>query len=114
VTTNPDYDTSIKMYEFQKMFGPELLMLRDSSSKAPGLMAMLKAFKVPVGVSDEEVEEIKKFFAKKQGFIERWLHRTTDAAEGYTNDHSRAMYLMAPDNNYVAFYSLDLAENELA
>lgn len=37
-----------------------------------------------------------------------------DAAEGYLNDHSRAIYLMAPDNKFLAFYPLDLDENELA
>jgi cytochrome oxidase Cu insertion factor (SCO1/SenC/PrrC family) len=98
VTTNPDYDTSAKMHEFGRVFGPDLLLLRGASKTAPGLMAMLKAFRVPVGVSDEEAEEIKKFFAKKQSFFERMTSRNTDAAEGYTNDHSRAMYLMAPDN----------------
>ena len=37
-----------------------------------------------------------------------------DAAEGFLNDHSRTMYLMAPDNKFLAFYPLDLSERELA
>ena len=36
-----------------------------------------------------------------------------DAAEGYLNDHSRAIYLMAPDGEFLAFYSLDIEDNEL-
>jgi len=44
-------------------------------------------------------------FGKQQSFDE--------AAEGYMNDHSRAIYLMAPDNKFLAFYSLDLSETEL-
>ena len=37
-----------------------------------------------------------------------------EAAEGFLNDHSRAIYLMAPDNKFLSFYSLDLSEGELA
>ena len=30
------------------------------------------------------------------------------------NDHSRVFYLMGPDNKFLAFYLIDIDENELA
>lgn len=30
------------------------------------------------------------------------------------NDHSRVFYLMSPENRFLAFYHLDMEENELA
>lgn len=43
------------------------------------------------------------------------FRRTKDNSDdGFLNDHSKCMYLMAPDNQFLAFYSLDLTENELA
>lgn len=30
------------------------------------------------------------------------------------NDHSKVFYLMAPDNKFLAFYNIDVDENELA
>jgi cytochrome oxidase Cu insertion factor (SCO1/SenC/PrrC family) len=76
---------------------------------------MLKMYKVPVGLTDKEAEEIKNYFltASKPGLFKRWFGRKQDAADGFLNDHSRAMYLMAPDNKFVAFYTLNLSEDEL-
>ena len=37
----------------------------------------------------------------------------SDAASGILNDHSRAIYLMAPDNKFINFYRLDLSPKEL-
>lgn len=37
-----------------------------------------------------------------------------EAAEGVLNDHSKAIFLMAPDNKFLNFYRLDLAPKELA
>lgn len=37
-----------------------------------------------------------------------------EAADGLLNDHSKAIFLMAPDNKFLAFYKLDLGERELA
>jgi cytochrome oxidase Cu insertion factor (SCO1/SenC/PrrC family) len=90
-------------------------MLRDESATSTGLKSMLKMYKVPVGLTDKEAEEIKSYFmtASKPGLFKRWFGRKQDAADGYLNDHSRAMYLMAPDNKFVAFYTLNLSEDEL-
>ena len=38
----------------------------------------------------------------------------SDAASGLLNDHSKAIYLMAPDNKFLNFYRLDLSAKELA
>lgn len=78
---------------------------------------MLKNYKVPAGLTEKEAEEVKDYFlnfsGKKNGLFKKWFSRKNDAAEGYLNDHSRAIYLMAPDNKFVAFYTLDLSEDEL-
>jgi cytochrome oxidase Cu insertion factor (SCO1/SenC/PrrC family) len=85
---------------------------------------MFRAFKVPVGVNEEEAAKLKYYFAEQKiKEKKRWFHSLAfwrkeknldDAADGYLNDHSRALYLMAPDNKFLAFYSLDLDEKELA
>jgi len=82
---------------------------------------MLKAYKVPVGVNNDEAEKIKYYFAeqKVKEKKSRWAFwkkskNLDDAANGFSNDHSRAVYLMGPDNKFLAFYSLDLSEQELA
>lgn len=67
---------------------------------------------------------MKEYFAEqKKKEKKRWFSslafwrkdQNYDAsADGYLNDHSRAIYLMAPDNKFLAFYPLDLSEHELA
>ena len=54
------------------MFGPGLIVLRDESSKSAGHQEMMKMFKVPVGVSVVEEEEIKEMFAQKK---KSWFSR---------------------------------------
>ena len=84
---------------------------------------MLRKFRVPVGLNEEENKQIKDFFSQKSSRKKRLLNKVfgrfsksdsmDDAAEGYLNDHSRAIYLMAPDGMFLAFYSLDIEDNEL-
>ena len=53
VTVNPNYDTPKRLVDFRnKMFGEELLCLRDENNESDGLRHILKQFKVPVGVND--------------------------------------------------------------
>ena len=82
---------------------------------------MLRQYKVPVGLNESERETIKEYFDKKnaqKGFIRRIFSRRKrsefDELEGMMNDHSRVFYLMAPDNKFLAFYPIDIDENELA
>lgn len=82
---------------------------------------MLKVFKVPVGLNEDERESIKDYFSQKkakEGRLERfkfWKPKENfDPLEGMMNDHSRVFYLMGADNRFLAFYSLDIDENELA
>ena len=108
------------------MFGEELLCLRDENNESDGLRHILKQFKVPVGVNDSEMSEIKEVFkSRKQasqstmwGYLKSFIieekDETEKAADGMLNDHSRVIYLMAPDNKFLAFYNLNLTEKELA
>lgn len=76
------------------------------------MQEMLRKFKVPAGLNDEEVEQAKEFFAKEKTLLERaqfWKKEPVDIL----NDHSRVMYLMSSDNKFLAFYQLDIAESEL-
>ena len=123
VATNPEYDSSDKLYKWGNMFGPPYPhLLRAKSATDPNFLNMLSQFKVPVGVNPEEVASTRQFFQdENKGFLSyfswMWKPRTKsldDAAEGYLNDHSRVIYLIAPDNKFLAFYSLDLSEKELA
>ena len=122
MSSNPESDTVDKLTKFAKLFGPpSLLFLREDSNKNPNLMKMMTAFKVPVGVNETEAAKMKYYFAEqkvkeKTSRLAFWKKSKSldDAADGYLNDHSRAIYLMAPDNKFLAFYSLDLSEHELA
>ena len=121
VTVNPEYDTPQKLQEFSSMFDKDLVALRETSNQSLNLLDMLKVFKVPVGLNEDERESIKDYFSQKkakEGRLERfkfWKPKETfDPLEGMMNDHSRVFYLMGADNRFLAFYSLDIDENELA
>lgn len=100
------------------MFDERLLIARADSNTSQPLLQMLKKFRVPVGLSDQESKEFESYFEtqrkQKSGFFKRWFSREQDASLGYLNDHSKCMYLMTPDNNFITFYSLEMSEQELA
>lgn len=82
---------------------------------------MLRVFKVPVGLNEEERDAIKKYFdtkKEKESRFEKfkfWKSKPDfDPLEGMMNDHSRVFYLMGADNRFLAFYPLDIDESELA
>ena len=123
VAVNPEYDTPEKLYKFGNSFGPPYPhLLRAKSATDPDFQRMLSQFKVPVGVNPDEVAKTREFFQQEsKGLMSYiswiWTPRQKsldEAAEGYLNDHSRVIYLIAPDNKFLAFYSLDLGERELA
>ncbi len=102
------------------MFDENLIGIRAESSKSETLLDMLRKFKVPVGLNEQEREAIKAYFTQKdekKGFFRRKFGKkqsSFDAAEGMMNDHSRVFYLMSPENRFLGFYNLDLEEHELA
>lgn len=121
VTVNPEMDTPSKLKEFTEMFDSELIGLRDVSNSSENLLNMLRIFKVPVGLNEDERQLIKQYFDKKksnEGRFEKlkfWKKNSGfDPLEGMMNDHSRVFYLMGADNRFLAFYPLDIDENELA
>lgn len=123
VTVNPEIDTSPKLKEYCEMFHEKLIPLREESNHAPNLLHMLRIFKVPVGLNEEEREKIKDYFDKKKNGekegrfskLKFWKRKQAfDPNEGMMNDHSRVFYLMSPDNRFLAFYQLDLDPIELA
>ena len=75
MTVNPESDTAPKLAEYCNMFDRDLLGLRENSNTAPNLQNMLRVFKVPVGLNEEERQAIKRYFSKKkegEGRFERF------------------------------------------
>ena len=66
-------------------------MLRSDSNLAPHFLAMLKGFKVPVGLNEEETKQFEEYFSKNKS----WFR---SKQEDIYNDHSKVIYLMSPDN----------------
>jgi protein SCO1 len=64
VSVKPEQDTGIKLKEFGELFDPEgkLILLREEDSKSKNLVEMLRKFKVPVGLSEEEKRNYEEFF----------------------------------------------------
>lgn len=118
VTTNPEYDTPQRLVKYrEQMFDDKLLIARADTNTQSSFLQMLKKFRVPVGLNEQETKEFEEYFddkrKKKKSFSGRLFSKTQDPG-AYLNDHSKVMYLMAPDNNFLAFYNLDLSEVELA
>lgn len=65
VTVNPDIDIPVVLKEYCKVFDDNLLGLRAETSLSPNLQSMLRLFKVPAGLTDEERAVIKKYFMEK-------------------------------------------------
>jgi len=121
VSVNPEVDTPQRLHEFCQLFDSNLVGLREESSQAANLQEMLRKYKVPAGLTEYERETVKQYFdekIKKTGRLEKlkfWKKKNEfDPLEGMMNDHSKVFYLMAPDNKFLAFYKLDIDENELA
>ena len=82
---------------------------------------MLRLFKVPVGLNEDERQIIIDFFddkevERKKKWFSSWRGKKFkgfDPNEGMLNDHSRVFYLMGPTNRFIAFYKLDLNERDL-
>jgi cytochrome oxidase Cu insertion factor (SCO1/SenC/PrrC family) len=120
VTVNPEMDTPDKLREFCSMFDDNLVPLRETSNSSENLQHMLKVFKVPVGLNEDERQAIRDYFdnkKQKDGMFERlkfWKSKSKfDPLEGMMNDHSRVFYLMGADNRFLAFYSLEIDEKDL-
>lgn len=62
VTVNPEYDNPKRLKDFVDMFDENLIGIRAESSKSEALLDMLRKFKVPVGLNDDEKETIKEYF----------------------------------------------------
>lgn len=68
-------------------------------------------------MNEEEKEIFREYFDKANGLKKKrfWNRKKKfNPIDGILNDHSRVFYLMAPDNKFLAFYSLEIDENELA
>ena len=99
------------------------MIVRSDSSNDKGFLEMLKNFKVPVGINDEEKAKIQAFFAQRDAknnsnifkrIYSKLAFWSEDKMFNSMGDHSSAIYLMAPDNKFLAFYPLDFTEDELA
>lgn len=56
VTTQPDTDTPKYLKNFNDLFNsPDLIVLTADSNSDPNLIKMMRSFKVPIGLSPEEI-----------------------------------------------------------
>ena len=65
------------------------------------MLDILREFKVPVGLSDQEKAKFSKYYEtedKKRWFA--WLRkgRRSEDDDSLLNDHSKCVYLMGPEN----------------
>ena len=100
------------------MFDPlaGLIPLRDKSNNDPNLLQVMRNYRVPVGLTEEEQEKAMQFFNKKKEQV-KWyqFNRKKEKLDlHYDNKNSRVIYLMGPDNSFLQFYNLDIDTNELA
>lgn len=67
VTVQPDYDKPNILREYCDMFDPKvkMIVLREQSNTAENLVKMMRNYRVPVGMSPEEIEKATEFFEKK-------------------------------------------------
>lgn len=70
---------------------------------------MLRLFKVPAGLSDEENEHFKEYYSQNKP----WFFSKKED-DSILNDHSKVMYLMSPENQFMSFFRPDLTAEELA
>ena len=115
VTVKPEYDTPKKLQQFGDLFDPmaKLILLREDSNQSKNLVSMLRKFKVPVGLTPEEVEKLNEYFASGQIDKRKWyqkLYKKKDqGVDIYTDhEHSRVIYLMDPDNSFLQMFPLDM------
>jgi cytochrome oxidase Cu insertion factor (SCO1/SenC/PrrC family) len=122
VGVDPKKDSAASLKKFRDtLYGEELLILTDSDNQSADMQSMLKKFRVPVGLTDEEEAKAREFFKKQGddagllGKLAFWRQDNSldSAADGYLNDHSRAIYLMAADNKFLTFFPLSITEDEL-
>ena len=80
VSVNPTYDTPERLTKYRDdLFGPELIVLRETSEDAPNFKNILRQFKVPVGLNEAEKAQINKLFmteAEKQKEAS-WYYKLT-------------------------------------
>ena len=65
---------------------------------------MMRAYKVPVGLSPEEQERANEYFDRKQNENKKWYqkfkkNKKLDLLSD--NNHSKVIYLMGPDNQFL-------------
>ena len=87
------------------MFDPlaGLIPLRDKSNKAPNLLKVMRNYRVPVGLTEEEQEKVVQFFNKKKEQA-KWYEFAKKKPKmdlHYDNKNSRVIYLMGPDNSFL-------------
>jgi cytochrome oxidase Cu insertion factor (SCO1/SenC/PrrC family) len=116
VATNPKYDTREALLKWRNnLYTDDLIVLRSDLKDPSKMQTILKEFKVPAGLTPEEVEKTKELFAKQKTWkqkVKGWFSRDT-SFDGILNDHSQVMYLMSDDNKFLAFYQLDIEDREL-
>ena len=58
MSVKPDSDQPHHLIDFKNMFDPRagLIVLRAESNKSENLIQMMRKYKVPVGMTDDEME----------------------------------------------------------
>jgi len=93
-----------------------LISLREKSNKSPDLISMLRSYKVPIQMSDDEVDKVNQYFDQIYQKDKKWYQfwkKKKNYKQSYDNKHSRVMYLMGTDNKFLQFYDVDIELDEL-
>jgi cytochrome oxidase Cu insertion factor (SCO1/SenC/PrrC family) len=90
ITVDPKRDTPQKLKPYLASFGPNFVGLTGS---------------------DAEIAEAAQRY---RVYYQAHIDGRTDAAEGYSVDHTGNIYLMGPDGKFVSYYSPGIVPDELA
>ena len=70
----------------------------------------MRNYRVPVGMSEEEQAKAQEYFDKNKKVVKKWYQfwkKSNKMHEMYSsNDHSKVIYLMSPENNFITFYDI--------
>ncbi|MBC6497219.1 MAG: SCO family protein [Alphaproteobacteria bacterium GM7ARS4] len=103
ITVDPQRDTPSRLKEYRKAFAPDILMLTGSHEE---LDHVYEIFKVYVDNPADNTKETQHHHHQKQESHTHDSH-AHHAMQGYGVNHSSFIYLQAPDNRLITYFSHD-------
>jgi hypothetical protein len=87
-------------------------MLREKDNRAPNLLDMMRKFKVPVGLTEEEKEVYREYYEKgikdDRTWYQKLFRKRPDVFTMFDeNEHSPVIFLMDPDNSLLQTFPIN-------